>query len=98
MSSYFRRERKKISTVNKKSTDGLKEISKLLAQSGTVAGKGEKIDRKLSKKSSYKNDAIAQVNLFELPRTSVSQDQLAAQLISRLENHKRHSDRERGGL
>ena len=87
--SHFRQQRKKISAVNKISTDGLKEISKLLAQSGTVAGKGEKIDRKLSKKSSYKNDAV---NHFELPRTSVAPDQLAAQLISRLENHKRHSD------
>ena len=84
----------------------MREISKLLASNGTVAGKGESIDKKKSKKRVEKVDVVTQVDSFtiefETNKASLKVDMvrrksdfapipdlLAAQLIDRLETHKR---------
>ena len=84
----------------------MKEISRLLASNGTVAGKGESIDKKKSKKKVEKVDVLTQVDSFtiefETNKASMEVDMisrksdftpipdlLAAQLIDRLETHKR---------
>ena len=88
----------------------MREISKILASDGTVAGKGEKIEKK-SKKKVEKVDVVTQVDSFtiefEINQASLDLDlirrkadyapipkQLAAQLIDRLNNHKRTLQRE----
>ena len=107
----FRQHDKKHKCRRRKSKDGLREISKLLAVDGAVAGKGEKIEKRKEKKKAEKVDVVTQVDSFtiefELNQASLdlnlsrrSDDyapvprQLAAQLIHRLENHKRTLQRE----
>ena len=106
----FRHQNKKHKCRRKKSKDGLREISKILASDGAVAGKGEKIVKKLKKKVE-KVDVVTQVDSFtiefEINQASLDLDmirrkadyapipkQLAAQLIDRLNNHKRTLQRE----
>ena len=106
----FKYQNKKHKCRRKKSKDGLREISKILASDGTVAGKGENIEKK-SKKKMEKVDAVTQVDSFtiefEINQASLDLDmirrkahyapipkQLAAQLIDQLNNHKRILQRE----
>ena len=107
----FRHQNKKHKCRRKKSKDGLREISKVLASDGTVAGKGEKIEKKNSRKKVEKVDVVTQVDSFtiefEINQASLDLDlirrkpdyapipnQLAAQLIDRLEHYKRTLQRE----
>jgi len=100
---------KKHKCKRKKSKDGLKEISKILEADGAVAGKGEKIEKKKTKTKAEKVDVVTQVDSFtlelELNQSSLDLSRrsadyapvprlLAAQLIHRLENHKRTLQRE----
>ena len=106
----FRHQDKKHKCKRKKSKDGFREISNILASDGTVAGKGEQIEKK-SKKKVEKVDVVTQVDSFtiefEINQASLDLDlirrkadyapipnQFAAQLIDRLYYHKRTLQRE----
>ena len=98
----FRHHDKKHKCRRKKSKDGLREISKMLASDGTVAGKGEKIEKKKSRKKVEKVDVVTQVDSFtiefeinqacldlDLIRRKADCAPIPNQLIDRLEHHKR---------
>ena len=94
---------------SRKSKEGLREISKLLASNGSVAGKGEKIEKKRSKKKVEKLDAVTQVDSltieFEVGKALSEKmkkedfapvpKQLAEQLISKLEIHRKSLENEK---
>ena len=79
----------------------------MLASDGTVAGKGEKIEKKKSRKKVEKVDVVTQVDSFtiefeinqacldlDLIRRKADCAPIPNQLIDRLEHHKRTLQRE----